>query len=182
MDQHQEVSSAKVMLILRIAMVALAALLVGCFFLPWGSAIAEFRDAAAQMPEAWFYEPAGLTAADAVDLSLMEYAASYQTLEGALRDVYVSIMYAAVALPAIALLFAALGKPVPASIFAVLTLAVTELLRWDFGDRGVLPSASHDWGIAPTVYMVAAIVLIALGIASAVLKHRVKKAKAAAAV
>lgn len=160
---------------LRIVMVVAAVGLVAAFFLPWASANEEFREAAAAMPEAMFFEPTGLTAEGAVDLSLMEYAQVYGSMDGAWQ-IYMVIMYATLAVSVLSLVLAAWGKPVGVVIFVVLALAASRLLVWDFGDRGVLPNTSHDWGVAATIYLVAAAVLIVAGIAAAVLKHQQKTA------
>ena len=157
-------------------MVVAAFGLVAAFFLPWASANEEFREAAAAMPEAMFFEPAGLTAEGAVDLSLMEYAQVYGSMGGAWQ-IYMVIMYATLAVSVLTLVLAAWGKPVGAVVFAVLTLAVSRLLVWDFVDRGVLPNSSHEWGVATTIYLVAAAVLIVGGIAAAVLKHQQKASR-----
>ena len=41
-------------------MVLAAAVAVAAFFLPWGTADEEYREAAAQMPDVVYYEPTGL--------------------------------------------------------------------------------------------------------------------------
>ena len=162
-------------LALRVVMVVAALGLVVAFFLPWASADEEYRSAAAQAPEFMYYEPTGLTVSDAQDLSLLEYAQVYGSMEGG-WVIYMVIMYAMAAISVLALILAACNKPIGAMVFGVLTLAASRLLVWDFTDRGVLPNATHDWGIASTIYLVAAVVLIATGIVTAVLKHRQKAA------
>lgn len=162
------------MLIARIALVVAAALLVAAFFLPWASASEEFREGAAALPDFMFYEPTGLTAEGACDISLLEYAQVYNSMEGSVWMVYTVIMYVCLALSVVTVLLAALGKPIGTAVFTVLTLGVSRLLVWDFEDRGVLPNATHDWGIAPMVYLAAAAVLLALAAWLFVLKRRVK--------
>lgn len=160
----------------RVIMVVAALGLVASFALPWGSADDEFRKAAAALPEVPFYEPTGMTVADATDLSLLEYARAYGSLstESEPWMVYTVIMFAAAGTSVLALVLAALGKPIGAAVFALLTLGVSRLLVWDFVDRGVLPNSTHGWGIAPTVYLVSAIVLIAAAIWMVVLNRREK--------
>lgn len=160
-------------MIARIVMVVVAALLVVAFFLPWASAEDEFREAAANAPETMFYEPTGMTVADAADLSLFEYAQVYGSMGGTWR-VYMVIMYIALATAIITLLFSSLGKPIAVAIFGIATFAISRLLVWDFGDRGILPNGTHDWGLAPNVYLVAVIVLVAAAIWLFLLKRREK--------
>ena len=85
------------------------------------------------------------------------------------------IIGSAAVLSALALLLAALGKPIGSAVFGVLTLAVSRLIVWDFTDRGVLPNATHEWGVAPTVYIVAAVALVAAAVWMVVLKRRDRK-------
>ena len=167
---------APVMLIARIALAVAAALLVAAFFLPWASADEEFREGAAALPDFMFYEPADMTVADACDISLLEYAQVYGSMEGTAWVVYMVVMYAGLALSVVALLLAAFGKPIGTAVFAVLACAVSRLLVWDFGDRGVLPSSTHDWGAAPTVYLIATVAVVALAIWLVILRRQAKAA------
>ncbi len=167
----------------RIAMVLGAALLVAAFFLPWGAADDEWREAAAKTPDVMFYEPTGMTVADATDLSLMEYAQTYGSMSDVTWQFYMYLMYGLLGVAVLALVLAALGKPIGATVFGVLTLALSRLLVWDFGDRGVLPNGTHDWGAAPTVYIVGFVVLLAASVWMFVLKRQAKvEARAKAAV
>lgn len=170
-----------VMLIARIVLAVAAALLVAAFFLPWASADEEFREGAATLPDFMFYEPAGMTVADACDISLLEYAQVYGSMEGTAWVVYMVVMYAGLALSVVALLLAVLGKPIGTAIFAVLACAVSRLLVWDFGDRGVLPSSTHDWGAAPTVYLIATVAVIAFAIWLVALKRQARATERGAA-
>lgn len=147
----------------RIAMVVGALMLVAAFFLPWASAGDEFRDAAALTPDVVFYEPTGMTVSGATDISLMEYAQVYGSMGGTWQ-VYMVIMYATVGVAAVTLVFAAFGKPVPTVVFGIAAFAASRLLVWDFGDRGVLPSSTHDWGLAPAVYIVGFVVVLAASV------------------
>ena len=179
MDSERGISQA---LVARVVMVVAAVVLLAAFFLPWGSAGEDFRQAAAQMPDVWFAEEAGITAADAADLSLLEYARAYLAIgqmgSGNAFVVLVPIIGSLAVLAALALLLAALGKPIGSAVFGVLTLAVSRLIVWDFTDRGVLPNATHEWGVAPTVYIVAAAVLVVAAVWMVVLKRRRMKTKA----
>ena len=165
---------APVMLIARIALAVAAALLVAAFFLPWASADEEFREGAAALPDFMFYEPADMTVADACDISLLEYAQVYGSMEGTAWVVYMVVMYAGLALSVVALLLAVLGKPIGTAVFAVLACAVSRLLVWDFGDRGVLPSSTHDWGAAPTVYLIATVAVVVLATWLVMLRRQAK--------
>lgn len=169
-------TGAPMRLIARIVMVVAALGLVAAFFLPWASAGEDYREAAELAPDVMFYEPTGLTVEGATDLSLFEYTQVYGSMSGTGWEIYQYIMYAALGVAAITLVLAALGKPVGAAVFGILTLAASRLLVWDFEDRGVLPNGTHDWGIAPVIYLVAAVVLIAAAVWMLVLKRQAKAA------
>ena len=173
--------NAKMQIVARAAMVIAAIALVAAFFLPWAAADDEYRDAAAQVPDVVYYEPVGMTVEEAADLSLIEYAQLYGSMEGTDWVIYQYLIYAGVAVAAIALVLAALGKPIGATIFAVLAFAISRLLVWDFGDRGVLPNSTHDWGIAPTVYILGLVVVLAASVWMFMLKRREKAAVGGAA-
>ena len=167
-------SWASMQIIARIAIIAAAVALVAAFFLPWASADDEFRDAAVRFPDTMFYEPVGMTVTDACDLSLAEYAQVYGSMGDASQawTLYMAIMYATLGASVLALVLSAAGKPVGGAVFALATLGISRLLVWDFGDRGVLPNGTHDWGIAPTIYLLGAIALIAAAVWLLVLKRQ----------
>lgn len=173
MDKGYGGAGSPQLTIARILTAVAALALVAAFFLPWGSANQEFRDAASLAPDVMFYEPTGMTAADAQDISLFSYAQVYGSMGGAWQ-IYTVISYVLLGVSAVALLLAALGKPVGATVFALVALAGSRLLAWDFEDRGVLPGSTHDWGIAPTVYVVAAAVLVAAAVWMVALRRRAK--------
>lgn len=159
-------------IVARIVMVVAALGLVAAAFLPWASADAEFREGAALAPNFMFYAPAGITAADATDLSLFEYAQVYGTMAG--WELYSYLIYGLLGVSVLSAVIAAAGKPIGSAVFAILTCALSRLLVWDFSDRGVLPNGTHDWGMAPAVYMVATVVLVAVAVVAVVLKRKEK--------
>lgn len=177
MDETKETNERRLKrAIARIVMIVAAVALVAAFFLPWASANDEYRELASATPDAMFYEPTGLTASDAADLSLFDYTLVYGSMLGTGWELYMAIMYATLGVSIIALLLAAFGKPIGAGVFSILAFASSRLLVWDFGDRGVLPNSTHDWGIAPMVYVLTAVVLIAAAVWLLVMKRQAKKA------
>lgn len=168
--------SAPMRLVARIVMVVAALGLVAAFFLPWASAGEDYREAAALAPDVMFYEPTGLTVEGAADLSLFEYAQVYGSMSGTGWEIYLYIIYVALGVAVVTLVLAAFGKPIGVTVFGILTLVASRLLVWDFEDRGVLPNGTHDWGVAPVIYIVAAVVLIAAAVWLFVLKRQAKAA------
>lgn len=163
-------------LIARVALVIAAIGIISAFFLPWGSAGAEWREAAAQAPDVMFYEPTGLTVSDAADLSLLEYAQVYGLMGDTVWVMYAYIVYAGIAFGAVAVVLAALARPVGAAVPGALAFAISRLLVWDFGDRGVLPNSTHDWGAAPTIFVIAAVALVVAAVWLFMIKRREKHA------
>lgn len=169
------VVSPKALLAARVVLAIAAAALVAAFFLPWGSADEEFREAAMSAPsDLMFYEPAGLTVEGATDLSLLEYAQVYGSMGNASWGLLAAIIYAVLVFSVLALLLSVLGKPIGTAVFGILCFAVTRFLAWDFADRGVLPNSTHEWGVASGVYLAAIVVLIVTAVALWLLKRRRK--------
>lgn len=160
----------------RIVLTVAAIGLVAAFFLPWASADDAYREAAAQAPEIVVYEGTGITAAQAADLSLLEFAQIYGSMEGA-WTMYMYLMYALLGISAVSLVCAAAGKPVVTSVFALLACALSRLLVWDFEDRGALPNATYDWGIAPAIYLGATVAIVVIAIWMVVMRRKEKAVK-----
>ena len=152
--------------------IVFAALLVAAFFLPYASAVEEYRAVLGQLSE----NPFGLANEELADISLLEYVRIYlNAAPEAFVAVYVPLTVAPAVLGALTLLFSALRKPVPAIVFSVVTLGVTSLLSWDFEDRGVLPSDTYEWGAARWVYLAAGVAVIACAIWQIVFRRQARK-------
>lgn len=152
--------------------IVFAALLVAAFFLPYASAVEEYRAVLGQLSE----NPFGVANEELADISLLEYVRIYlNEAPEAFVAVYVPLTVAPAVLGALTLLFSSLRKPVPAFVFSVVTLGVTSLLSWDFEDRGVLPSDTYDWGVARWVYLAAGVAVIACAIWQIVLRRQARK-------
>lgn len=152
--------------------IVFAAMLVAAFFLPYASAVEEYRAVLGQLSE----NPFGVANEELADISLLEYVRIYlNAAPEAFVAVYVPLTVAPAVLGALTLLFSSLRKPVPAIVFSVVTLGVTSLLSWDFEDRGVLPSDTYDWGVARWVYLAAGVAVIACAIWQIVLRRQARK-------
>ena len=152
--------------------IVFAALLVAAFFLPYASAVEEYRAVLGQLSE----NPFGVANEELADISLLEYVRIYlNAAPEAFVAVYVPLTVAPAVLGTLTLLFSSLRKPVPAIVFSVVTLGVTSLLSWDFEDRGVLPSDTYDWGVARWVYLASGVAVIACAIWQIVLRRQARK-------
>lgn len=183
----------KLLMPLRLVMVVLAAVLIGAFFMPWGTANEKFGEVLAANPNAEIDSTLHMTASQFKDISLQKYVQIYKALGSyadsytdspdefySAENIYIGITYAALIAAVLAFLFAALGLPIPTAIFALGIFGVVRLLKTDFTMRGALPNSTHNWGVAPTIYMVASLVLVVVAIVMAVVKHQVKHPKSAA--
>lgn len=162
----------------RIALAVAAIGLVAAFFLPWASADDAYREAAARAPEIVIYEDVNITAAQGADLSLLEFAQIYGSMEGT-WTLYMYLMYALLGISAVSLACAAAGKPIATSVFALLACVLSRLLVWDFEDRGALPNTTYDWGIAPAIYLGATVAIVAIAIWMIVMRRKGEAAQAA---
>lgn len=157
-----------------------ALLLVVAFFLPYATGTDEYKERIEANPEGVSIESIGMTNADAVDISMMEYTRVYMSAEmlgvSEFYLIYVPFMAGLLACALLALLFAALRKPIPVIVFSALTLGLSLFLNWDFEDRGVVPSSLYDWGVAKWIYLVAAVIAIAGAAWLLVVKMREKRA------
>ncbi|WP_294439708.1 hypothetical protein [uncultured Slackia sp.] len=161
-----------------IAIVA-AVILVASFFLPYASAVEEYRESLEAVPDAWLDESLGMTASDIVDLSLFEYANAYASMaSNGWGDSWMIIagLIASVGVFAVlTLLFALLRKATPTALFAALTLAVSQIVSWDFAERGVMPSNSYEPGLSTMLLIVASVIAIAAAIWLFIAKFKAKR-------
>lgn len=128
-------------------------MLIATLFLPFASATEKYREQLEKFPDTMYAEEIGMTNKDAVNISLFEFGKIYSSTAAAQNAQAVSItcvvMISAFAIFALlSAIFSLLKKPIAIMIFNVLSLATFLLLKWDFNDRGVLPSSRYDCGMA----------------------------------
>ena len=149
-----------------IATVILSLLMIVTVFLPFASATDSNREQLLKNPEYENVETASLTNADMTDISLFEYVRiySYTAKNDILKSVSIacmSIVIAFAVLSVITLLFSILRKPIAIIVFDVLAMINFWIIRFDFSDRGVVPSDSYNWGYANyIVFILGALILV----------------------
>lgn len=167
-------------LIPAVVAIVAAAALVAAFFLPFGSANDEYRQTLASVPDEWVDEAVGITASDAMDMSLFEYAKVYGNysaqVPGAGWEIIVGIIIAVGVLSALTLLFAAARKATPTAVFAILTFGVAQLLIGSFAESGIVPSSAYDVGIAHALYTAAPVIVVVASVWLFVVKFKAKRA------
>lgn len=181
MDKNKKaILKQKTLLPCVIALVGAFVMLL-CVFLPYATATAERAEWIDKFPNTVVIDVMDLKAEDMRNISMAQYARIYFTMsEEYWHDSFVGIFYIVlVALigggALVAALFAWGRKPIGCIIFGAISCGVFRMLKWDFMDRGVIPSDSYDWGIAHTIFPIATVILITGAVWMFVKKILVKK-------
>ena len=105
------------------------------------------------------------------------YAAGAKSLEAvkavAIMGIIIISAYALFAV--LTLLMTILKKSIAVIVFDILTLLDFWLIRFDFSDRGVIPSSRYDWGIASYLPYFLGVVVLAGAIWMLVEKKKMKE-------
>lgn len=130
-----------------------AIMLVVTLFLPFASATDGYEEYLQEYSNEKYVDEIDMANKDAVNLSLFEYIRIYAAAaklgiseDTAVACVVIIALFAVFAV--LTVLFAVLKRPIPIIIFDILSFGVFYLIKWDFEDRGVLPSRNYDLGIA----------------------------------
>ena len=165
MDKKERKAIIKQKTIFPFLVTLVAALVMAaCVFLPYSTATTERAEWIDNYPDTVVMEEMDLTAADMKNVSLVKYAHIYYTMsEEYWHDSTIGIFYIVLVAMVgggafIAALFVSARKPFWCLVFGALSTGVFRLLNYDFTDRGVIPSDSYDWGIAHTIFPIAATV------------------------
>ena len=144
------------------AILAAALVMLLCVFLPYGTATGERRDWIDAHPDSIIEESLGLTAQDLAQVSTVEYTRLYVTVADewgfatAHLGFYVALLGLLLLFPLLTALCALLRKPIGAMLFTALTFGVFCIQNADYTMRGILPSDNYSWGIAHTLWPIAA--------------------------
>lgn len=153
------------------------------FFLPFASAKGDYAEYLKQYGDRVYTSEAGLHNKDVVGLSLLTFLRIYiaglqsgKLLGGMYLEAVICItLMAVIAVSSLLiLLFGVLKKPIAAIVFSVLVVVAFYALRWDFDDRGVLPSSQYGYGIAEYIYPISFVVVVAGAIWFMVSRHIAK--------
>lgn len=181
MDKITKQAINKKLLIPMIVTLVATLLMISCLFLPYATAVGDYAEALNQYPDNVISAEMNLTAKDMTDISMVEYASMYVTLEDQLfggtgAGVFYAVLVGLIGgFALIAMLFALGRKPIAVMVFTALAYGVFTMQNWDYTDRGVIPSSSYDWGLAHTLFPIAAIIAIAGAIWMLAIKISTKK-------
>lgn len=144
-------------------------------FLPYSTATQKQKDNLNRYPDAVLYEELGITAKDMLDLSLLEYTRVYNSDTSLGSDVgvlYIVLLAVMGVMTLLALLKTIKGKPIGSIVFTGISLVAFLLLRFDFVDRGVIPSESYTWGFGYYLFYIGAIAVAASAVWQFAIKRR----------
>ncbi len=143
-----------------------ALLMLVMLLLPFASSTDDYKEELNKKPDDVYIEQIDMRNSDAVDISLVEYIKVYSAAieegiqeETAMVSIGVIVIFLIFAM--FTLIMSLLKKPIAIIVFDVLSLLVFSLVRFDFEDRGVIPSRSYDWGITSyLVYIVGVVIMV----------------------
>lgn len=157
-----------------------AILLLVMILLPYASAKDDYKEYLKSTPDDYYVSEIKMTNAAAVNISMLEYVRIYA--ETARQGVYKEVSIICIVLitlfalfSLLTLLMSLLKKAIGIIIFDLLALGIFLLMRFDYADRGVLPTNSYGWGM---VHYLTYIVGIAIAIGAVWLfveKRKIKK-------
>ncbi|MBE7058649.1 MAG: hypothetical protein E7387_06065 [Ruminococcaceae bacterium] len=155
-------------------------MLIVTLFLPFASATEEYAEHLQKYSDEMYAVGIDMKNEEAIDISLLEFIKVYAATAdlGMSQDVAVVclvIIFAFILFAILTVLFSVFKKPIPAIIFNLLSFGVFWVIRWDFEDRGVIPSSNYDWGIAGTFCYVGIVVVMIGAVALLVMKIMTKK-------
>lgn len=155
-------------------------LLVFTLWLPFVSATDLYKDYLTRYPDIMYYEPIDMKNQEAVHISLVEFAKIYYTSfeNGQSKEISITCFVIICTLAScivLTLLFCLFSKPIIIGIFNSLSLCVFQLLKFDFEDRGVIPTKQYDWGMAQYIAYLGIILVFIGGIWMFLLKRNEKR-------
>lgn len=160
-----------------------AAIMVICVFLPFGSAIGEHAESIREKPDAILDEELGVVAEDLLHVSIAEYAKYYFGLSEQIWGdsisgvIYVVLASAIGGFALLTMMFALLKKPIAVLIFDLLGFGAFNIEKWDFSDRGVIPSEDYGWGLGYYIFYIGFAVSFVSAIWMLITKIRIKREK-----
>lgn len=144
--------------------------MVVALFLPYASAVPEFKEALELLPADEVLEGSDIPARSAIRVSVVEFVSMYLSLSrsGAVNSGFGTYyLVLAVAMGVFALMagvFAVLRKPALVILSDLLAFVVFVIHNTDYANRGVVPGLGYRYGIGYYLFYIASVVVIAGGI------------------
>lgn len=157
-----------------------AILMLLMLLLPYASATDDYEERLMKYEDEMYVEEIGMTNADAVNISLLEFVRMYSEAasqgmhkEISIADIVIISIFAGCAI--LTLLMTLIKKPIGIIIFDLLTMGAFKIICFDFEDRGVIPSSSFDWGMVYYLVYVIGVIIITGAIWLFIEKRKAKK-------
>lgn len=162
-----------------IVTIAFSLILAASFLLPFASATDEYREYLLSYPDAMNLAEINMTNADSVNISLLGFIRIYGGSASLGMFSELGIIYVIISCIGLfslfTLVFAVLKKPVPTIVFTVLSFIVFLMIKWDFTDRGIIPSVTYNWGVSHYIYYIIPALTLASAIWLLTIKIKAKK-------
>lgn len=148
------------------AMIIGSALLIAALFLPFATATEEYAEHLNRYPKRYLVEEIEMENADGIQISLMKflriyYAAAKLEISREVGIACMVILFIFALFAIMTAIFSVCRKPILTILFDILSFAMINLVRWDFQERGVIPSRRYDWGIAAYAVYIGVMIVIA---------------------
>lgn len=187
METNQTGNKNKAFLFPFIAVLIGSLMLVATIFMPFATATDDYKEYLQEYSDEMYAEELDMTNGDAINISLFEFgklyaAASEMGMSESIAIACLILIIGYGVLSVLTLLFSVLKKPIAAIIFNLLSFGIFYLTRWDFEDRGVIPSNSYDWGFAQYICYIGVLIVLIGAVALLVVKIKNKKEKKAALI
>ncbi len=167
----------------RIALFA-AIVAIIAFFLPLVSQTEGSREYYMSRSDEKALESLNITFGDMLDISMFEYVRVYFSAEEAELHMsqgagtFYGCLISSIALLALLIILCAMkSKPVLTLVFDAALAGIFASIVWDFGDRGIAPSSSLEWGIAYNLYYPIAVIIAVCAVWMFIVKRKIKKQK-----
>lgn len=170
-----------VMLYSALAAILGAILLIITIFIPFASANDEYKEYLMSHSDSVYSEEANMTNKNAVNISLAEFIKIDSAIVemGVSKEILIAnmvVIFAFCFFAVLTLLFSLLRKPIAIFIFDIISFAAIRVVKFDFEDRGIIPSNSYDWGIALVICYIGIVIVAVSAVILLIAKIKNKKA------
>lgn len=181
MDTNNMSKKNSLVVIISIVLLAGVLFLGATIFMPYVTATKDYKSRVAPYENVVIYGEVNMTYGDLMNVSLFDFARIYYEhgdemwSDPSFRMVYVGFVVVLGALALVSALFAFFRKPIAVMVINLLSMGVFMLQRWDYMDRGVVPSDNYNWGIGYYIYYLIWIIVFVIAVILLVAKIKEKR-------
>ena len=157
-----------------------ALLMIITVFLPYSTAIGEYKAELKTTADTVISEDLGMDSGDLINVSMFDYARIYSKLTHQMfygKDgyIYVGFVVAILLFSVLCILFSLLKKATPIIVFSMLSFLVFAFQSFDFYFRDEIPNENYAWGFGYYIFYFAAALTLAGAIWLLIVKVKNKK-------